>query len=126
MKMTSTLLFDFIGDFNLESSEPGVCFDAMVDFNITGQTFNFQSEVLIESFLLTHPDTIYLLNRITQIYKIPNFFNGVNHHFIYFKNRVLFIAGYTTLFGSYSISIFPVSGSCTQKTFDELRAKKLN
>lgn len=126
MKMTSTILYDFIQDFDLESSEVGVCFDASIEFNTPGQKFNFQSEVLMESFLLTGIDTIFLLNPVTQIYRIPTFFNDTNHQFIYFRNKGLFIAGYTPLFGSYSVSIFPESLDCTQKTFDELRAKKYN
>lgn len=124
--MTSILLGDFIQDFNLETTEMGVCFDATIDFDIAGQKYNFHSAVLLESFLLTNIDTVYILNPISQVYKIPTFFNDVNHQFIYFKNRGLFIAAYHPIFGSYSISIFPDAGYCTQKTFNELKAKKFN
>src|SRR6188768_3276802 len=126
MKATSTLLLDFIQDFGIESNEVGACFNAIIDFSISRQKFTFESNVLMEAFLLAGIDTIYLLNPITRTYLLPSCFNEVNHQFIYFKNRGLFVAGYMAKYGSYSVSIFPESTSCTAKTFEELRAKKLN
>ena len=126
MKTTSTLLLDFIQDFDIESYEGGACFNAIVDFSISGQIFRFESNVLMEAFLFNGIDTLYLLNPITRTYMLPSCFNEVNHQFIYFKNRGLFIEGYMAKYGSYSLSIFPDSITCTPKTYEELRVKKLN
>ena len=125
MKKTSSLLFDFIHDFNLEVEEMGVCFGANVDFHTPVQKFNFYSEVHIESFSASI-NSIYLLNPLTEIYKIPTFFSDVNHQCVYFRKRGLFIAGYTALFGPYSISMFPEGMCCSRGTLEELRCKKLN
>ncbi|MBC7889849.1 MAG: hypothetical protein H7Z13_18390 [Ferruginibacter sp.] len=126
MKMTSTILSDFIYDFNLEVTEVGVCFDAVINFNLPMQNFNLQSEVHMEPVLSNLVDTIYLLNPMIEKYKMPTFFNDVNHQFLYLSNKGLIIAGQMQLFGSYSISMFPKNHRCSQATFDELRAKKLN
>jgi hypothetical protein len=71
-------------------------------------------------------DTIYLLNPAVIKYKMPAFFNDVNHQFLYLNHTGLIITGNMELLGAYSVSIFPKSHTCTQKTWDELRAKKLN
>ncbi|MEP7143629.1 MAG: hypothetical protein ABI707_12195 [Ferruginibacter sp.] len=126
MKLTSTILFDFISDFKLEISEFGACFDAIINFNLPMQNFNLQSEVHMEPVLSYRIDTIYLLNPAIMKYKMPTFFNDVNHQFLYLNHTGLIITGNMKLFGAYSVSIFPKSHSCTLKTFDELRAKKLN
>lgn len=126
MKTTSTVLFDFIYDYKLDVSGIGVCFNAVIDFNLPAQNFNLMSEVHIESFLSNRVDSIYLLNPVIEKYKMPTFFNDANHQFFYLKQRGLMIMGQMPLFGGYTISIVPKSYSCTQKTFDELRAKKLN
>lgn len=126
MKMTSTILLDFAYDFNLEVSEVGVCFDAIINFNLPMQNFNLQSEVQMESVLSKGIDTIYLLNPVISKYKMPTFFNDVNHQFLYLNHTGLIIAGNMPLFGAYSISMFPKNSRCSKKTFDELRAKKLN
>lgn len=126
MKSTSTIFFDFICDHNLDVSEIGVCFNAVIDFNLPTQNFNLISEVHMESFLSGRVDSIYLLNREIENYKMPTFFNEVNHQFFYVKERGLLIAGCMPVFGAYTIAIIPKSYSCCQATFDELRAKKLN
>src|SRR3982750_1724131 len=99
MKTTSTLLLDFIHDFEIENFEAGACFTAIIDFNISGQKFTFESNVLMEAFLFNGIDTIYLLNPITRAYMLPSCFNAANHQFIYFKNRGLFVAGYMAEYG---------------------------
>ena len=113
-------------DFDIESNEAGACFKAIIDFNITGKKFTFESHVLMEAFLFNGIDTIYLLNPIIRTYKLPSCFNEANHQFVYFKNRGLLVAGHMIKYGPYSISIFPESVNCAAKTFEELRAKKLN
>ncbi|MEP7109297.1 MAG: hypothetical protein ABI760_14990 [Ferruginibacter sp.] len=126
MKLTSTILFEFINDFDLEVSELGVCFDAIINFNLPMQNFNLQSEVHMESVLSNSIDSIYLLNPLIEKYKMPTFFSDVNHQFLYLNHTGLIIAGKMPLFGAYSVSMFPKSQSCSLKTYDELRAKKLN
>lgn len=126
MKTTSTILFDFIHDFKLEISEVGVCFDAVINFNLQMQNFNLQSEVHMQSFVSTRIDTVYLLNTEVEKYNMPTFFNVVNNQFFYLKERGLLIAGTMPLFGAYTISIFPKTSSCTQNTISELRGKKYN
>ena len=116
MNKTSSVLFDFIHDFNFEVEEIGACFGADIDFHTLVQKFKFYSEVHIESFS-SSINSIYLLNPLTEIYKIPTFFSDLNHQFVYFRNRGLFIAGYTALFGPYSISIFPESMCCSRETW---------
>ena len=126
MKATSSILFDFIYDHKLDVSDTGVCFEAMIEFNLPAQNFNLPSAVHIESFLFNRVDSIYLLNPLIEQHRLPTFFNDVNHRFFYLKQRGLMIAGTMPLFGAYTISIIPNSQICKQKTFDELRAKKLN
>ncbi|MEO7766821.1 MAG: hypothetical protein ABIS01_05315 [Ferruginibacter sp.] len=126
MKITSTILPGFINDFDIVVSEMGVCFDAVINFNLPYQSFNIQSEVHMEAVFSNSFDTVYLLNPAVEVYKMPTFFNVVNHQFIYPGFKGLIITGKMTIFGSYTVSIFPVSRSCSQKTFDELSAKKLN
>ncbi|MEO6732098.1 MAG: hypothetical protein ABIN01_12840 [Ferruginibacter sp.] len=126
MKLTSTIFCDFINDFALETTEVGVCFDAIVNFNLPMQNFNLQSEVSIESLLSDSFDTMYLLNPVVEMYKMPTLFNDVNHQFVYAKHRGLLIVGTMALFGAYTISIIPKNDLCDPKTLNELRAKKLN
>lgn len=126
MKTTSSILFDFIQDFGLEVSEIGVCLDAVVNFNLQKQNFNLQSEVQLDSIISNRIDTVILLNKEVEKYKIPTFFNIVNNQFFYLKQRGLLISGNIIMLGDYTISIFPKSTSCSQRTFNELRAKKLN
>lgn len=126
MKLTSTILFDFIHDFELEVTEFGVCFDAIINFNLPTQNFNLQSEVHMESALSNGIDSIYLLNRLVEDFKMPTFFNDVNHRFLYLSHTGLIITGTMPLTGAYSVSIFPKSAYCSQQTFDELKGKKLN
>lgn len=126
MKITSTILCDFIQDYKLEVSEVGVCFDAIIDFNLPLQNFNLPSEVYMESVFSNSIDTIYLLNPVIELYKLPVYFNDVNYQFLYVKHRGILIAGNLPLFGTFTISIIPKCRTCTQKTFNELRAKKLN
>ena len=126
MKLTSTILFDFINDFKLEVSEFGVCYDAIINFNLPMQNFNLQSEVHMQAVLSYRIDTIYLLNPAIETYKMPTFFNDVNHQFLYLNRSGLIITGNMPLFGAYSVSIYPKSPSCSQKTYDELKAKILN
>ncbi|MEO7768867.1 MAG: hypothetical protein ABIS01_15665 [Ferruginibacter sp.] len=126
MKLTSTILSEFIADFKLKKSEVGICFDAIVNFNLGIQNFNIKSEVYMESGLSHNLDSIYLLNTVIARYKMPTFLNDVNHHFNYISYKALIVTGNMPLFGDYTISIFPKSRFCTPKTFAELRAKKLN
>ncbi|MEO5893648.1 MAG: hypothetical protein ABIQ31_25565 [Ferruginibacter sp.] len=126
MKLTSTILSDFVSDFKLEVSEVGVCFESIVNFNLPMQNFNLQTEVHMESVLSNGIDTIYLLNPVIEIYKMPIFFNDVNHQFLYLTRTGLVITGNMPMLGAYSISIFPKTKICTTKTFYELKAKKLN
>ncbi|MCW3092328.1 MAG: hypothetical protein JWP81_3397 [Ferruginibacter sp.] len=126
MKVTSTILPDFINDFNMEVFEMGVCFDAVVNFNLPFQSFNMESEVHMEAMLSGSFDTVYLLNPDIKIYKMPTFFNMVNHQFIYPKFKGLIIAGNMPIFGRYTVSIFPTSQFCSEQTLNELKAKKLN
>ena len=126
MKLTSTILFDFVNDFKLEVYEFGVCFDAIINFNLPVQNFNLQSEVSMEPSLSYMIDTVYLLNPVVTKYRMPAFFNDANHQFRYLHHKGLIITGNMVLLGAYSVSIFPRSHNCTQKTYDELRAKKLN
>ena len=90
------------------------------------QNFNMQSEVHMEALFSDRVDSIYLLNPAILKYKMPTFFNDVNHRFLYLSKTGLIITGNLELVGAYSVSIFPKSDRCTQKTWDELRAKKLN
>ena len=124
--MTSTILFDFIHDFDLEVTEVGVCFDAIANFNLPRQNFNLQTEVYMESVLSHGVDSIYLLNPVIEKYKMPTFFNDVNHKFLYLGHTGLIIAGSMPLFGAYTISIFPKSHMCSSRTYNELVAKKFN
>jgi hypothetical protein len=126
MKLTTTILSDFVQDFKLEVTEFGVCFDAVINFNLPMQNFNLQSEVHMDSVLSGCIDTIYLLNPTVEAYKMPVFFNDVNHQFLYLSRTGLVITGNMPLFGAYSVSIFPKNNGCSQQSFDELRAKKLN
>jgi|GEM_PF-3927126 len=126
MKKASTILFDFVNDFNLTISEVGVCFDAIVNFNLPMQNFNLRSEVHMASIFSNRIDTIYLLNPVIEQHKMPTFFNDVNHQFLYLNKTGLIIAGDMPLFGPYSISMFPKSNNCTSKTLRELRSKKYN
>ncbi len=126
MKRTSCILNDFVNDFKLEISDVGVCFDAIINFNLPMQNFNLQSEVHMDSVFLNKIDSIYLLNPVVEHYKMPTFFNDVDHQFLYLNKTGLIIAGNMPLFGAYSISMFPKSNSCTPKTLRELRAKKFN
>lgn len=126
MKLTSSILSDFVHDFDLEVTEFGVCFDAVINFNLPMHNFNLQSEVYMESVLAIGIDTIYLLNPIIEVNKMPTFFNDVNHQFLYLNHVGLVITGNLPLFGSYSVSLFPKTPFCTQSTFEELKAKKLN
>jgi len=126
MKITSSILSEFITDFGLEMTEAGVCFDAIVNFNLPMQNFNLQSEVHMESLLSGNFDTVYLLNPVVALYKMPTFFNDVNHQFLYLNKTGLIITGSMPLFGAFSISMFPKNTTCSQKTLNELRAKKFN
>ena len=126
MKLTSTILSDFVQDFKLELTEFGVCFDAIINFNLPMQNFNLESEVHMEPVLSYRIDTIYLLNPVIAKYKMPTFFNDVNHQFVYLNHTGLIITGTMELLGAYGISIFPKSQLCSKKTWDELRGKKLN
>ena len=126
MKATSTILFDFIYDYNLEVSEIGACFTALVDFNLPTKNFNLITEVHLDSFLSTRLDSIYLLNPEIENYEMPTFFNDINHQFFYLKNRGLLIAGCMPVFGAYTISVIPKSFNCSQQIYSELRGKKLN
>jgi len=57
---------------------------------------------------------------------MPTFFNDVNNQFRYINHKGLIITGNMELLGAYTVSIFPKSRGCTQNTYEELRAKKLN
>ncbi|MEO6548433.1 MAG: hypothetical protein ABIN94_10550 [Ferruginibacter sp.] len=126
MKVTSTILPDFINDFSIDVFEIGVCFDAIVNFNLPFQSFNIESEVHMEAMVSGNFDTIYLLNPDIKVYKMPTFFNIVNHQFIYPKFKGLIIAGNMPIFGRYTVSIFPTTQRCSDAAFYEWRAKKLN
>lgn len=126
MKVTSSILFDFIADFKIELADVGMCFDAIVNFNLAMQNFNLQSEVYMESVISKSIDSIYLLNPVIAKYMMPTFFNDVNHQFIYLQHKTLIIHGNMPLFGDYSISVFPKSRKATPFTLAELRAKKYN
>ena len=126
MKKTNAILCDFVQDFNLEISEIGVCFEAIVNFNLPSQNFNLLSEVHMESVFSNKIDTLYLLNPMVEKYKMPSFFNDVNHQFLYLNKAGLIVAGSLPLFGAYTISIIPKNYTCTEKTWNELKSKKLN
>ena len=126
MKLASTILSDFVSDFKLEVSKVGVCFDAIINFNLPNKNFNLQSEVYMEPALSKDIDTIYLLNPIIEAYRMPVFFNDINHQFLYLNRTGLVITGNMPLVGSYSVSIMPKSHGCTPETLEELTAKKLN
>ncbi|MEO6549495.1 MAG: hypothetical protein ABIN94_15945 [Ferruginibacter sp.] len=126
MKITSTILFDFIADFKIVRDDVGICFDSIVNFNAGARHFNIRSEIFMESIIEKSIDSIYLLNPIARKYKIPTFFNDVNHQFLYLPYKALIIDGDMPLFGNYSISIFPKSRKASQVTLAELRAKKYN
>ncbi|MEJ7586748.1 MAG: hypothetical protein WKI04_04220 [Ferruginibacter sp.] len=80
----------------------------------------------MESVLANGIYSIYLLNPLIEVYEMPTFFNDVNHQFLYLNRTGLVITGTMPLAGAYSISIFPKSRTSTDKTYYELRAKKLN
>jgi hypothetical protein len=126
MKLTSNIIADFVKDFDLEVYEFGVCFDAIVNFNLPDQNFNLQTEVHLESALSSKIDTICLLNPIVALYRMPIFFNEVNHQFLYLYRKGLIITGSMTGIGAYSVSIFPRSRYCNPKTLEELKARKFN
>lgn len=126
MKITSSILSDFVTDFNLEVTELGVSFDAIVNFNLPMQNFNLQSEVHMESLLSNNFDSVYLLNPVVALYKMPTFFNDVNHQFLYLNKTGLIITGDMPLFGAFSISMYPKNTFCSRKTYAELMAKKFN
>lgn len=126
MKLTSTILSDFVHDFKLQTSEFGVCFSAVANFNLPSRHFNLHTDVHMEAVLSGSIDTIYLLNPVVEAYKMPTFFNDANHQFLYLNNAGIIIIGTAQPIGMYSISIIPKSDSYTKKSFDELRGKKLN
>jgi len=126
MKITSSILSDFVNDFQLETTDVGVCFDAVINFNLPTQHFNLQSEVHMESVLSKNLDTLYLLNPLISDYKMPTVFNDANHQFLYLERTGLIIAGTLPVYGAYSISLFPKGNSCNPKTLREIRSKKLN
>jgi hypothetical protein len=126
MKLTSTILTDFIRDFEMERFEFGVCFEGIINFNLPDHNFNLYSEVHMEAGLCRRIDSIYLLNPVIALYKMPTFFNDVDHKFLYLHRKGIIITGILTLIGPYSVSIFPSSRTVSQHCFDELRARKLN
>jgi hypothetical protein len=117
---------DFVHDFNLEFTEPGVCFNALIGFNLPMHHFNLMSEVQVDAVMSGDIDTICLLNPALDAYNIPTLFNDLSHRLAYIKNRALLVFGLLPLYGAFTIAIIPKSRYCALKTYDELRAKKLN
>ena len=127
MKLTSTILTDFIRDFEMEKFEFGVCFEGIINFNLPDHNFNLYSEVHMEASLCRRRiDSIYLLNPVIALYKMPTFFNDVENRFLYLHKKGIIMTGILQLIGPYSVSIFPSSRPVSQYCFDELRARKLN
>ncbi|CAN5624122.1 hypothetical protein BH11BAC3_BH11BAC3_46180 [soil metagenome] len=126
MKTCVTHFAAFIEDFNLSDHETGVCFNAVINFNLLKQNVSVESEVYMEAVFSNEIDTIHLLNPLIGEYKMPVRFNEGNHRFLHIENTGLLVAGVLPAFGSFTMTIFPQATACNLQTLREISCKKYN
>ncbi len=126
MKTCATQFADFIGEFDLLEHESGVCFNAVINFNMLKQNVSVESEVYMEAIFSNEIDTIHLLNPLIGEFKMPVRFNQSNHRFLHLENIGLLVAGELPVFGNFTLTIFPQTTPCSKQAMREISCKKYN
>ncbi|MEO6232585.1 MAG: hypothetical protein ABJB11_05480 [Ferruginibacter sp.] len=126
MKTCATQFAAFIDDFKLSDHESGVCFNAVINFNLLKQNICVESEVYMEAVFSNKIDTVHLLNPLIGAYKMPVQFNEGNNRFLHIENTGLLVAGELPVLGTFTMTIFPKNTPCNVRTLREISCKKYN
>jgi len=126
MKITTEPLIDFINDFDLDTPDKGICFNATIHFSSQFLTLNLNSDVQIINIDALSMNVVYLFSHEIEKSGIPDMFEDHHEEITYLFKTCLIIKGHSLSFDNYVLTIHPMNSSCSEETLTKIHSKHLN
>jgi len=126
MKITLQPLIDFVNDFDLNSPNKGICFNATIHFSSQFLTLTLNSDVQIININAKNINVIYLFSNEIAKSGIPDMFEDDHEKITYLFKNCLIIKGHSLSFGNFVVTIHPENSSCSEETLTKIHSRRLN